>query len=273
MSKFSLLFDLYIFSFKKNKETNERNLKEREHNELDLRDTLRFITAQTLQQYKQLNDIRSVNRHLATLLKLGYITKRYDKSYKLRGKGASYCLTTKGSKYLWDRELIHLKARNNMYKNQSVKQPYVEHCLSIVRVWLKIEETYPPDEFSMFTRHDVTKFDDMPDSPPDLYINRMEKKEIIDEYFIDICTYLPIYKIKQKLVAYMNHESEEGWDGDYPTICVICREPRVEMSIQRFVEERLGGDLTVYTTNIRALMSGSKAIWRDCEEPEEQVEL
>lgn len=260
-------------------EIKQRKLNQQQLNTLQLLYTFRFITAQHIRKLKELKSIRSVNRHLATLLELGYIAQRYDKSYKLRGKGASYCLTTKGSKYLWDRDLIHLKARNSMYKNPKVKQPFVEHCLSIVRVYLKLEEVYTPEEFNVYTRHESTKFGDMPDIPPDLYLNRLDDEEdedgeadVIDEYFMDICTYVPIYKIKQRLVFYMNHESEGDWDGEYPIICIVCREPRVEMSIQRFVQNKMS-DLTVYTTNIRALMSGEAQVWRDCGEPGEQVKL
>lgn len=255
----------------------ETKLNQHQKHTLTLLYKFRFITAQQLRKYKKLKDIRSINRHLATLLELELISQRYDKSYKLRGKGASYCLTAKGIRLLWDSGIIHEKARNSMYRNSVVKQPFVEHSLEIVEVFLKLRESYP-DEFYIFTRNEMTQFDYFPKNPPDLYLNRQEPLEdAINEYMLDICTYMPIFKIKQRLQAYDEHYTdgtwEEGANTEYPAILIVCRNTKTEKSIQRFFDNQLGTSTTIYTTNKRELMTGPVDVWRDCEEPEDSTEL
>jgi predicted ArsR family transcriptional regulator len=61
---------------------------------------LRFGTCGQIAKYLEKTDIKQVQKKLKILEDQGCISKRYEKSYKLRGRPAEYYLTPKGGRLL-----------------------------------------------------------------------------------------------------------------------------------------------------------------------------
>jgi predicted transcriptional regulator len=60
----------------------------------------RFSTSELIAKYLNKPNVKLVQKKLKLLEDRGYVAKRYDKSYKLRGKAARYYLTPKAARLL-----------------------------------------------------------------------------------------------------------------------------------------------------------------------------
>lgn len=116
----------------------------------------RFSSSELAARYLGKANIKLVQKKLKVLEDQGYAGKRYDKSYKLQGKAANYYLTPKGARLL--RQLyqqykdsggktkpsieISNQGIKQLYKNQTVLEDFITHCLNILNIYLKLREQY-----------------------------------------------------------------------------------------------------------------------------------
>jgi len=149
----------------------------------------------------------------------GLIARRYDKSYKIDRRPASYHLTPLGLRYLREHGLNNavLHAR---YKDSSVGQNFIDQHLSVVTGLLSIRKQFQ-DTFQFFTRYETHDQDDFIDPRPDLYLKRRETHpNKPDEVFVEfIPPHQQNWLTKKRIDEYIKHSEEEGWKTDtYPAI-------------------------------------------------------
>ncbi len=228
----------------------------------------RFASAELLARQKKVSP-RSVNNTLSILMDQGYISRRYDKSYKLLGKPASYFLVSKGLKLLRDEHSLSQKALHLMYKNKSLSQSFVDHNLNVFTACLNLREAYK-DTFSIFTKSETAELDYMPEKLPDLYLSRKEPAEDQpNEYLLDIFTDTQFFIIKKRIDAYVEHFESGDWpNNQYPTILIACQDARTEEKLHKHIQTALDNnyideeDLRFMTTSTKSLLDGAtKDIW------------
>ncbi len=98
--------------------------------QLSLLDTLyrfRFATTELLTQTLGTSNKGKMNQRLKLLLDQEYIGRRYEKTYHLTGRHASYFLQAKGIKALKDRP-------NSKYSSSVCQPPVFPDTLSLPRV-------------------------------------------------------------------------------------------------------------------------------------------
>lgn len=256
---------------------NERKLNTQQLFTIELLYKFRFLTPQLLQKLKRLKSTESINIHLKTLTDSNYIGKHYDSSYRIQGRGAEYYLLKKAVALLKGRDDIPDKALNLMYHNGKIKPEGVQRYLDIAEIFLRLRDSYPED-FFIYTKHELAQFSYFPSILPDLYLNRDEHIENRNnEYMLNVFIDEPVYRIKQRLSAYVEHYEDGEWQkkagAAYPAAILVCKDAKTERSIHRYVSLRLGFYADIYTTNIDALRSKETEIWRDCEEPDEAIKL
>jgi hypothetical protein len=209
------------------------------------------------------------------LVKQEYITKNYDKTYRLRGRPASYCLATKGIRYLRENTNLSHKALRNMYKNKSMTEEHIDHCLTTMAVAIAIN-SQTNKVFDISTRYELTDSDFFLRPLPDLYLSRkgeVEENEQLD-YTLDIFdTNTPFWVLKKRLRAYQNHCDEvELEDGqNYPYALLVPHSELREKVLLELIENMLQ-DFELYTTTIDRLLNPDNAkrpIWKDVFEQEE----
>ncbi len=224
----------------------------------------RFANTELLARYKSVSQT-AIKKTLANLTERKLIDRHYGSSYKFSGRGAEYYLTLEGMKLLRDMGLSQ-KAMRTMYNNTKATLEFRQQCLDIFAAYLRLRELYP-ETFSMFTRSELADFAYFPQPSPDLYlIRKTPLDDLINEYMLEINTDARFFVQKKRLDVYFEHADSGEWDDQgngYPILLWICGDSRMEMKVQKYLENRLD-DLEVRTTTLKALLnkhSQEKVIW------------
>ena len=96
-------------------------------------------------QYFGKKDRSFVFKRLSILLEQGLIGKRFEPSYRLLGKPAAYYLLPEGARMLKkhrdedDTDEVNIKA---IYKDATVSDSFIRHCLSIFALYSQLMEQY-----------------------------------------------------------------------------------------------------------------------------------
>jgi hypothetical protein len=243
----------------------------------------RFITSSLLASYKGIN-VSSSKRALKILLDQKYIGKKYEKEYRIQGKGTRYYLLPEALKLLRAGHDLNEQVLLNMYKNKSLSSTFIDHNIDIMTVCVRLRGQYP-DSFHIFTKSELGTFGYFPDPKPDLFLNRIKPSENMpNEYMLDIFTDPRLFLIKKRMDAYIEHYDTGDWEDvaetDYPVILIACPDSRAERSIQRYITKTLDSmgidELRVYTTTTKALLSPETQntnIWSNVFEPERVTSL
>lgn len=225
----------------------------------------RFLTPQLLAQYQTITTVAS-NKSLNGLLEKGYVDRRYNKDYKLLGKGAVYYLAKNSLTYLRDVHKAHPLILHAMYKNRSVSDSFIDLSLTIVKVFITLRDTYP-QQFHQYTKAELAGYMAMPHPLPDLYLQQIDKKlNKPSEYFLMYLTDPRLFVIKKQLNTVIAHYEEEGWEGEYPALLLVCASAPVEYRARVYLEHAdIDTDLQVLTTTEKALLTpgGGSEVWTE----------
>jgi DNA-binding HxlR family transcriptional regulator len=245
----------------------------------------RFSTSEQIARYCK----RSSNKHIQKRLKIledqGLIGKRYDSSYKLRGKPAAYYLTPKGARLLKETPQYGKYTCDNaiksLYKNKTVSEEFIRHNLTVLNAYLKLKELYG-DNIQCFTHIDMLPHDHFPDWSPDLYI-RLDKKNETSQFFLDVFDDTkPFFVHVQKARHYLQYSEDGNWgvtDEEFPVVLAICDTKRNETKLRRQIRKAVDEsyeEVAYATTTMEALEKSTKGrdeIWRMSDEEDELLRL
>ena len=209
-------------------------------------------------------DRSSVYGNLFVLEGQGYLAKRYDKTYRLQGRPASYGLSAKGLRYLRDNTQLNQTVLRNMYKNKTISQDHIDHCLMTITVFSALQQQAKP-AFDIYSRYEITELEFCPRPLPDLYLRRENPQAgRLSDYLLDIFgPQLPLWVMKKRIRAYQQACDESDLEH-YPSVLLVAPNARAEKQLLR-VTENLLDDFEIYTTTIERLLSpGGKgsSVWR-----------
>ena len=232
----------------------ERKLNKGQVRVLELLYRYRFITSELLAKSENQKHLQVTRSRLATLEKQRYIGRRYDSSYKLRGKFATYYLMPKGLQYLKSIDVAEPQAIKMMYNDPKASDKFVDFCLSVCRTAQALISFYG-EEARVFTRTELLDYDYFPQPQPDLYLSI--KRKTMWHYFVDLYddatpAFVPVKKIRK----YAEHEGSGEWestDSDYPEVIVACTSDKAEQRLRKKFSESAATNTTVYTCTIMGL--------------------
>jgi hypothetical protein len=240
----------------------------------------RFITSSLLARYKGISRISS-NKSLKILLEQDYLGTRYDKSYKIQGKAATYYLAKKALTYLRDQHHLNEQVLHAQYKNKTVGNEFIDHNINIFEAYLALRHSYP-DAFHIFTKAETVDYGYFPEPRPDLYLNRINPvRASKNEYLLDIFTDTQLFIIKKRIAVYLEHFESGDWETEaetiYPAILIACPDSRLEERLQTHIAKVLYNsgidELKIYTTTVKALVGSDALIWSNVTEPEKLLSL
>ena len=221
----------------------------------------RFTTSELLAKAENQKHLQVTRSRLATLEKQGYIGKRYDNSYKLLGKFASYYLLPKGLQYLKSIEAAEPQIIKMIYNDRKASDKFVDFCLQVCRIAQALISFYG-EEAKIFTRTELLDYDYFPQPQPDLYMSI--KREPVRHYFVDLYDdNTPAFVMAKKLRQYIDHHESGEWDSTdsaYPEIVIACTSPAAERRVRKKLlplVEGVQGNLTVYTVTEARLLDES----------------
>jgi len=230
----------------------------------------RYVTAALLARHKGTNK-SAATKSLRILLEQEYIDRRYDNSYRLLGKSASYCLTPKGIKVVKEDADKDEGALRAIYKDRKATDSFIEHNLSVMEALVQLKSLYG-SHLMYFTRSQVMGFDIFPNPGPPLYMRESEPAENEEpkEYMLEIYTDTLAWIIRKRIDEYITHFDEEGWSKGrhYPTLLFVAPNKRIEKHLQKYVETARDDayipdkDLIFMTTTVKDLFTRSNMfIW------------
>lgn len=247
----------------------------------------RFVSTDLLAELLGKNR-STVYERLYVLEKQGYALKVYDKSYKLLGKPASYCLSAKAITLLRKDEKLDDVSLRNMYKNKALfqKPEYIAHCLNILRVYIALKRQYGTDTFTMFSKFELAQYSYFPKPRPDFYLVR--RKTVASkpkEYILDIIDeQTPFFVRRKRLKTYMEHDDSGEWeyDGDpYPSLLFVVPNRNIQVKLIKEAEYNYDryyvnkDDTNTLVTTMEALTKADKdnrKVWRAILQDEDEPE-
>lgn len=246
---------------------------------LELLYKFRFASCRQIATYQHKQALRPVQNRLKILEDQGLIAKRYDKTYKLRGKPAAYYLLPKGAKTLESivprepDEPINFK---RIYREKDVSENFIEHCSNVLQTYLILKQQCLAQDSLIYAtkiRLNYECYDYFPHPLPDAYI-RLETKSDEHHFFLDIFEDTqPFFVLIRRIKGYLKYSEDGDWteDGsDFPTILIACANTSMQKRLRKRIAKELREsyeEITFATTTLEVIKSDeSPKIWLPIDE-------
>lgn len=238
----------------------------------------RFGTAQLLSYYQE-QSLRYTNVRLKILLEQKLIGRNYDSSYRINHRPATYYLLPGAIRLLKTNPELDPKGLHLQYYNRTAKAVFVNHCLRLFRLYLKLDSFYGED-MECFTASELTNQTRFPRPRPEAFLNFSGKHAGTADCMLEILeSSTPLDRLRQRLNRHFVHYELGSWEGDYPRILLVCDNAGLAREIQRYLAYKLdysGAPLRFYITTLRELLnsrSPNETVWTYVSDPETLVTL
>jgi predicted transcriptional regulator len=216
----------------------------------------RFINSDLLAELLK-KDRSTIYERLSVLVSQGYIAKQYDKTFRLKGRSATYCLAPAGIRYLkhhgYERTQLH-------YKNKNFTDEQIDTQLLYVKIWLILRKQYP-DKFYGYTKYQLDSKDYIKPAP---HLKLEGKTDKIPDYLVEV---FPAFTMSWRIRKRINMHCDAANDSEYtyPHLLLIAGNISTEKRIIKMTADLYAG-FDIFTTSLDRLMSGEKKIWLKPEE-------
>ena len=216
----------------------------------------RFATVPLLASHKH-KSLVTITQSLKTLLDKKYIARNYSPAYKLAGRGAEYYLTNDGIRFLKQNYKLSDAVLHAMYKNKTIGQPFIQKCLLIYQLYIKLQKQYP-DICTILSRSELAEAKGFPEPLPDLYFYNDN-----NDYMLDIFTDNLFYLVKKRIDQLIKHFEGYDWtEPTYPAILLLFPDSRLEAKAHTYIE-KVKDDNYIEDADIRIITTTRKALFED----------
>ncbi len=235
---------------------------------LELLYKFRFGSNDLFAQYFGKRDRSFVFKRLSILLEQGLIGKRFESSYRLQGKPAAHYLLPEGARTLQkyrdegDADEVNI---TGIYKDATVSDGFIKHCLSVFALYNQLTEQYG-DDLDFLSKSDQAGFEDSPKPLPDAYLTIQANDSETKYFFLDILdndAHLLIDASK-KIKRYIAYKKSGNWaliaDSPFPKIIFVCNSEEACKRVQKRCDYLLSKvwviDVTFVATTSDAIRLG-----------------
>jgi len=221
----------------------------------------RFVSAKLLAQVLGIR-ADSTYEVLERLVASDLVVKVYEKHYRIDRKPAYYYLSKPGVTIVRGLLDVRESAIHALYKNDTASNEFVEHSLDVLACYPAIRQN-ASEGSDLFTRAEINRFKQFPKTRPDLYVRTLGGDEAMVVLAHDSLPYI----INKRLDEIITHSEDEGWDGEYPRIAFVLKDPRSKNAFLYKTAQKLDNlgmdedDLIILATTIEAAASGQERIW------------
>ncbi len=230
----------------------------------------RFCTAKQLARSLGRSSHKAIQNKLQVLEAQGFISKHYNKSYKLAGRPAEYFITPKGACQLEKAKpnTTNQWATKSLYKNKTVSQDFLAHCITVTETSQQLRAMYGGgDKSQILPKSHMAQYDYYPVWTPDLHLEIPGRDDApAKHYFLDIWDGTkPFFVSIRKTRNYANFKESGDWQADepFPAILAICANERSQKKLNRqmkhILDEAWDDELVFGTTTRQQLMKATKA--------------
>ncbi|MBP9826891.1 replication-relaxation family protein [Candidatus Saccharibacteria bacterium] len=206
----------------------------------------RFATSDLLMKSQGLKTKRYLYVRLKILCDQQYIGRKYDSSYRLQNKYATYHLLKKGIDALKENPVFDKQVLANIARDKTRSDKFITHSLNIFMVYIDFKRLYG-DRFRFFTDSYLRGYDYFPDPAPDAYLQFKEDES--QHYFIVFIEESILYFVRQnRIKKYIDYARSKKWldetDSEMPTVIIICEKESLRYSVEHQVKKAHGDQLT-----------------------------
>jgi hypothetical protein len=257
-----------------------KRLNKEQQEVLELLYRFRFGTSELIAKYFNKNKGMDVYRRMKILEDQGLIGKRFDSSYKIRGRPAAYYLLPTGAKTL--AQYRGTKPSdfniNSLYKDKNeISEQFIDHNLSIFAIYNQLKTLYP--DIKLFTKRQLTIYDYFPKPLPDAYMS-LKVKGKTNRYFLELYeASIPSFVIDRRIRKLIDYYQDEIWQdkgSPFPAILCVAENSSIEKRLIKQIQRALyktEAEMPLYTTSLKAILNKDRAIWSDVTEPDKLVAL
>jgi hypothetical protein len=201
----------------------------------------RFVTSELAARYQDVGTKTNMRRRLAILEEQGYISRKYESAYRLRGQHASYCLLPVGMKALKQRPDFEYDAKllRNIYKDRDASDQFIEHHLTLMQAYCDLKEHYG-DRLQFFTKSDLVKYTHFPQPLPDAYLSLVDGHSS-KGFFLDVHQESrPFFVTVRRLKRYADYADSGAWEEtgeELPKILALCDTATLQKRLQKRVSK------------------------------------
>lgn len=233
----------------------------------------RFVNCKQIAKYRHKQNIRLIQKQFKGLEDQKLIAKRYDSSYRLRGKPAAYYILPAGARVLeasTDRDPAEPINFKRIYKEKDVSEDFISHCLNILNVYLELHALFPDLLFAPKFRLNYEHYEYFPHPLPDVYI-QIETDSSNASYFLDIFEeQQPYFVLVRRIKQYITYSQSGAWDDidpRFPIVLIVCANQTTQKRLGRRIRRELQEsyeEITFATTTIAEIIDQSQTtqIWR-----------
>jgi hypothetical protein len=233
----------------------------------------RFLTINQLLKILNHKDPHRIKEWLTDLIDKKYITLANIVNKKDITKPYIYCLNTK-AKYIfkeneeWDELFL-----GRLYKEKSLTETFISHCLFIADIYLFFLTRKTPDsKLHFFTQHELKDYDNFPEESPDAYI-AVETEEGTDRYFLELYdkyrepAFLPRNRIKEYVTFCEDATWQDNTNSPFPSILFVLAHDKRKKHIFHYGKsllEKTFEDISLFLATMDAIKFSSKDtnIWQ-----------
>lgn len=203
----------------------------------------RYATSKLIAEQQNANHIQVILSRLKILEDQGYVGRRYESSYKLKGKPASYYLLLGGIRYLRKQPYTSSKVLTNAYYDKNRDDHVIEHYLHVFKVHNELNKHYR-GIFHFFSQSELREKTHFPKPRPDAYVKHINSStKIANDYFL-LCFeeggYWTHRRRIRTIIEYAEHETWEKATGKpFPTVLVICENSGLQKGMQNLIAKEL----------------------------------
>jgi hypothetical protein len=157
-----------------------------------------------------------------------------------------------------------LSLYKSFYKNKTVSDDFVKHCIAIRETGIRLFDLYGEQEAKKLLRITKTymvQFSEYPTWTPDLYLQYHPTKNTTHHYFLDIWDGTkPFFVTVRKTQNYVKFKEEGEWQEDtpFPAVLAICEDQKVQKKLNRQMKRILSDawdDELVFATTTQQLLN------------------
>jgi hypothetical protein len=211
---------------------------------LNLLYTFRFASNEHIARYQKKPNSKHVQKRLRILEDQGLIAKRYDKSYRLKGKPAAYYMLPKGARALMvlgdrdENEPINIK---RIYKDKDVSEGFIQHSFNVLSAYLTLSALHG-NKLDFFTKSDLNyeQFEFYPQPLSDAHV-RISAKDGDKNFFLDIFEDTqPFFVLIRRIKKYLEYAGSGDWPEEpLPTILLVVENKSVHKRLRKRIAKEL----------------------------------
>lgn len=224
----------------------------------------RFVTAELV---AELSEVASGTAHirLRILEREGYIGRRYDSTYRLKGKAARYYLLPLGFNALKKVRELDPSVVKQLYNDRRTHDEYVDRQVLVMQAATHLRGVDMLSGSKLYTKSELILYDGLPEYLPDaVFVTAKSQKTL---YIDVIANDEPRFVILRKLRSYIAFEESGDWqtkDGRFPVLLFVCErdsQPKVLAKKMRQLLYSQASDIRFGVGSVNAIRGGEKRPW------------